>query len=126
VHALYRDNSGTNIHVITASDWSKVDTYRLHTDILRNGSALHAAVSPHASAASCVWLSITLPVLSYVAVELPEDPFLYRDSDGNWHSLHHAYPWPDGVHAFSTDGWNVSMCCVQCAGLGAALLSIGN
>jgi hypothetical protein len=75
LHGLYRDNSGTNIHVITASDWSNVTTYQLHTDILRHG------------------------------MELPEDPFLYRGSDGSWHSLHHAYPWPDGTHAFSLDGW---------------------
>jgi hypothetical protein len=45
------------------------------------------------------------------AVELPEDPFLWRGADGSWHSLHHAYPWPDGTHAFSTDGWNVSVLC---------------
>jgi hypothetical protein len=76
LHALYRDNAGTNIHVITATDWSKPASYQLHTDILRHG------------------------------MELPEDPFLYRGPDGSWHSLHHAYPWPDGTHAFSLDGWN--------------------
>ena len=64
--ALYRDNSGTNVHTITASDWKKVETYTLHTDILRNG------------------------------MHLPEDPFLYRlpgPNGGVFHSLHHAYPW---------------------------------
>ena len=76
LHALYRSNSGTNVHVLTATDWKKLDSYQLHADILRNGMVL------------------------------PEDPFLYRADDGSFHSLHHAYPWPDGVHAFSTDGWD--------------------
>jgi hypothetical protein len=35
------NHQGTNIHVITADDWSDTESYQLHTDILRNGSESH-------------------------------------------------------------------------------------
>eukprot|EP01060_Flectonema_neradi_P040512 TRINITY_DN924_c2_g1_i3.p1 TRINITY_DN924_c2_g1~~TRINITY_DN924_c2_g1_i3.p1 ORF type:complete len:408 (+),score=72.04 TRINITY_DN924_c2_g1_i3:65-1288(+) len=43
-----------------------------------------------------------------------EDPYIYTDTNGNWHCLYHAAPFPNitvaGGHTFSTDGhnWHVS------------------
>eukprot|EP00755_Sulcionema_specki_P036574 Sspe_Gene.107207::Locus_85303_Transcript_2_3_Confidence_0.625_Length_1615::g.107207::m.107207 len=34
----------------------------------------------------------------------PEDPFVWRDHRGNWHSLHHTYPFASGTHRFSRTG----------------------
>ena len=75
LHALYRDNTGSNIHIITAADWREPASYIRHPGNLAGG------------------------------VALPEDPFLYMDAKGRFHSLHHGYPWPNGPHAFSSDGW---------------------
>lgn len=41
-----------------------------------------------------------------ISASLPEDPFLWRDAKGIFHSLHHAYPYPTGPHAWSDDGLN--------------------
>lgn len=75
MHGLYRDNTGSNIHIATATDWRDPGSYRIHPGDLPGG------------------------------VALPEDPFLYRDAQGIFHSLHHEYPWPNGPHAWSLDGW---------------------
>ena len=64
--ALYRDNTGSNIHVITASNWRQPSSYTRHPANLPGG------------------------------VCLPEDPFLYMDKEGRFHSIHHGYPWPNG------------------------------
>jgi len=74
-HGLYRNNRGSNIHIVTATNWKEPSTYKLHTADLPDG------------------------------MFLPEDPFLWRDNDGIFHSLHHNYPYPSGPHAFSVDGW---------------------
>jgi len=73
--ALYRDNQGSNIHIATASNWRDPSTYVQHNQNLPDG------------------------------VSLPEDPFLWQDLHGIFHSLHHEYPWPNGPHAFSEDGF---------------------
>eukprot|EP00937_MAST-01D_sp_MAST-1D-sp2_P002911 g2911.t1 len=72
--ALARNNAGSNIHIVTAGNWADPDTYTYHAD------------------------DIGAPFF------LPEDPFLWRDGEGRFHSLHHAYPLPYGPHAFSEDG----------------------
>lgn len=64
--ALYRDNTGSNIHIITASNWRQPSSYTRHPANLPGG------------------------------VCLPEDPFLYMDKEGRFHSIHHGYPWPNG------------------------------
>ena len=76
VHALVRSNSGSNVHVLTAAHWKDVASYVYHHGDLPS------------------------------KIILPEDPFLWRDARGGWHSLHHAYPNPSGTHAFSEDGWS--------------------
>lgn len=41
----------------------------------------------------------------------PEDPFVWRDRLGNFHSINHNYPHPNGVHLFSKTGkgdWRVA------------------
>eukprot|EP00966_Prymnesium_polylepis_P158088 3654062-Prymnesium_polylepis.1 len=73
--ALYRDNRGSNIHVLTAANWRDPASYRMGTANLPHG------------------------------VVLPEDPFLWRDGHGVFHSLFHRYPWPSGPHAWSLDGY---------------------
>lgn len=75
MHGLYRDNHGSNVHIATAANWKDPQTYVMHSGDLPGG------------------------------VGLPEDPFLFRDTAGIFHSLHHEYPWPSGPHAFSLDGW---------------------
>merc|ERR1712118_613585 len=75
MQGLYRDNSGSNIHVVTADLWSDPATYMRHPADLVGG------------------------------VSLPEDPFLYQDDAGVFHSIFHNYPWPNGPHAYSSDGW---------------------
>jgi len=72
--AMYRSNSGSNVHILTASDWRDPSTYE------RSDANL--------------------------AASLPEDPFLWRDANGVFHSIHHAYPYPIGPHAWSEDGLN--------------------
>ena len=73
--ALYRNNIGSNIHLLTAADWRDPGSYKLGTANLPGG------------------------------LFLPEDPFLWRDAHGVFHSLQHNYPWPAGPHAWSLDGY---------------------
>ena len=75
--ALFRTNMGNNIHVATAADWKDPSTYVLQA-----------------------------PASTGINLMLPEDPFVWLDPRTNvFHSLHHAYPWPAGPHAWSRDGW---------------------
>ena len=70
--ALYRNNAGTNIHILSASNWRDPATYQRSEKNL--------------------------------SVSVPEDPFLWRDAGGVFHSLFHAWPLEAGPHAWSEDG----------------------
>ena len=88
--AIWREwtTRGSRCYLATASDWKDPSTYRQHID------------------AGELW-----PDLGAAGTE---DPFVYRDADGNFHAVfHHMYGydttaqwWLDaaGGHAFSPDG----------------------
>ena len=82
---LYRDDacgSSTNLHLVTATDWRRNETYRESRDPIAGGVV---------GAGAGVF-------------DGPEDPFVWIDPAGRLHSLFHEWPHPSGPHAFSADG----------------------
>jgi len=74
--------TGTNLHLVSASDWRDARTYRESREPIRGGVAGGALGT----------------------FDGPEDPTMWVDAEGRLHALFHEWPHPAGPHAFSLDG----------------------